>query len=97
MRPFCIKVCSEAHFKFDFGQVGVLMRATTKDSDAPRYVGAFIHNIVMSAVSVVFMIILRIYLGRLNKKLDAAEGFEGLAERSGVPVMAVKKGFRYLL
>lgn len=48
----------------------------------------------MSAMSVVFMVILRMYLGRLNKKLDAAELAE--AERAGVPA-AARKGFRYIL
>lgn len=72
-------------------QVEVLM---STDSDAPRYIGGFIHNIAMSAMSVVFMCVLRMYLGRLNKKLDAAELAE--AERNGQPVSS-RKGFRYIL
>lgn len=67
---------------------------TNTDSDAPRYVGGFIHNIAMSAMSVVFMCVLRMYLGRLNKKLDAAELAE--AERNGEPAVS-RKGFRYIL
>lgn len=67
---------------------------TSTDSDAPRYIGGFIHNIAMSAMSVVFMCVLRMYLGRLNKKLDAAELAE--AERNGQPVSS-RKGFRYIL
>lgn len=66
---------------------------TLTDSDAPRYLGGFIHNIIMSAVSVVFMIILRLYLGKLNKKLDEQEA----GKRSGLPGVTTAKGFRYLL
>lgn len=48
----------------------------------------------MSAMSVVFMCVLRMYLGRLNKKLDAAELAE--AERNDQPAV-FRKGFRYIL
>ncbi|KAE8330335.1 MFS general substrate transporter [Aspergillus sergii] len=72
------------------------------DSDAPRYTTAFSVNIGMSSITIIFSTILRIYLGRLNKKLDQEEGFDlGTNahdnEEHGLPGLAVRQGFRFLL
>jgi Major Facilitator Superfamily len=46
-------------------------------SAGPRYVKAMVVNIAMCAMSVGFATVLRIVLGRLNRKLDSAEGVLG--------------------
>jgi hypothetical protein len=56
-------------------------------SAAPRYTSAFAVNIGMSAMTIIFGIILRMHLSRLNKKLDRGE-----------PVADVAGGsFRFLI
>lgn len=76
------------------------------DEDAPRYVTAFVVNIAMSAMTVISMTGLRVYLGRLNKKLDRGEAVKDVGsgaqavearESSGLPGIAVERGFRFLL
>lgn len=64
------------------------------DSAAPRYASAFIVNIAMSAMSVLAMSGLRIYLGRLNKKLDRGEAVRDVASSGG---STGDGGFRFLL
>ncbi|KAJ0119630.1 MFS general substrate transporter [Diaporthe amygdali] len=75
-------------------------------SAAPRYVNAFVVNIAMSAMTVIAMTVLRIYLGRLNKKLDRGEtvrdvgnnaGAAGSPEANGFPEVTTERGFRFLL
>ncbi|KAK2597878.1 hypothetical protein N8I77_012633 [Diaporthe amygdali] len=75
-------------------------------SAAPRYVNAFVVNIAMSAMTVIAMTVLRIYLGRLNKKLDRGEtvrdvgnnaGAAGSPEANGLPEVTSERGFRFLL
>ncbi|KAL1881256.1 hypothetical protein Daus18300_001108 [Diaporthe australafricana] len=76
------------------------------DSAAPRYVSAFVVNIAMSAMTVIAMTVLRIYLGRLNKKLDRGEkvrdvgnsaGAAESPETGGSPGVTEDTGFRFLL
>ncbi|CAG8103583.1 unnamed protein product [Penicillium olsonii] len=74
------------------------------NSAAPQYTTAFSYNIAMSALTIIFGTILRIVLGRLNKKLDEEEGtnigpsapVQG-NEENGLPGQAVTQGFRFLL
>jgi hypothetical protein len=60
----------------------------------------------MSAMTICFATVIRIVLGRLNKKLDQEEGTNintrGLEqaeenEEHGLPGQAVAQGFRFLL
>lgn len=60
----------------------------------------------MSAMTICFATVIRIVLGRLNKKLDQEEGTDintqGLEqaeenEEQGLPGQAVAQGFRFLL
>lgn len=60
----------------------------------------------MSAMTVIAMTVLRIYLGRLNKKLDRGEtvrdvgnnaGAAGSPEANGLPEVTSERGFRFLL
>jgi hypothetical protein len=60
----------------------------------------------MSAMTICFATVIRIVLGRLNKKLDEEEGTnistQGLEqaqedEEHGLPGQAVSQGFRFLL
>ncbi|QKX56055.1 uncharacterized protein TRUGW13939_03155 [Talaromyces rugulosus] len=72
------------------------------DSASPRYITAFSVNIGMSSMTIIFSTILRIYLGRLNKKLDHEEGTDLVVdahanEEHGLPRVAVRQGFRFLL
>lgn len=53
-------------------------------------------------MTIAFSTILRIYLGRLNKELDREEGTDLVVdaranEEHGLPGMAVRQGFRFLL
>lgn len=63
-------------------------------SAAPGYKGAFIHNCLMTALAVSAAGVLRVMLGRLNKKLDRGEHVEGAIN---TPTEAAENGFRYLL
>lgn len=65
------------------------------DSQAPRYEAAFIHNCLMSAVAIGAALVLRIMLGRLNKKLDRGERVEGAV--NATPGEAAEHGFRFRL
>ncbi|CAG8002530.1 unnamed protein product [Penicillium salamii] len=74
------------------------------NSAAPQYTMAFSYNIAMSAVTIIFATILRIVLGRLNKRLDEEEGTNIASsisrrdnEEEGLPGRAVAQGFRFLL
>lgn len=65
---------------------------------------AFSYNIAMSAVTIIFATILRIVLGRLNKRLAEEEGTNIASsssrrenEEEGLPGRAVTQGFRFLL
>ncbi|OJJ60513.1 hypothetical protein ASPSYDRAFT_146706 [Aspergillus sydowii CBS 593.65] len=60
------------------------------NSDAPRYTKAFCINIAMLAMSCVFATVLRICLGRENRKLDVEDA---AMEENGVRGV----GFRYLV
>lgn len=56
----------------------------------------------MSSMTIIFSTILRIYLGRLNKQLDQEEGTDLVVdahanEEHGLPGVAVRQGFRFLL
>lgn len=59
----------------------------------------------MSALTIIFATILRIVLGRLNKKLDEEEGTniapsatrQEENEEHGLPGQAAAQGFRFLL
>ncbi|KAJ5852141.1 uncharacterized protein N7529_011526 [Penicillium soppii] len=72
---------------------------------APRYTTAFCYNIGMSTMTIIFATILRIVLGRLNKKLDEEEGTniarsasqQEENEEHGLPARAISQGFRFLL
>ncbi|KAI0126110.1 pantothenate transporter liz1 [Xylariales sp. AK1849] len=74
-------------------------------SAAPRYTVAFIVNCVMSAMTIIFAIILRFYLRGLNQKLDRGEEIRDVGsaqaieaqEEHGLPGLAVQRGFRFLL
>ena len=50
-------------------------------------------------MTIIFATILRIYLGKLNKKLDQEEGADlpYPTEDNGFPEVAVRQGFRFLL
>jgi hypothetical protein len=53
-------------------------------------------------MTIIFSTILRLYLGRLNKRLDQEEGTDLQTttagnEESGLPGLAVRQGFRFLL
>jgi len=75
-------------------------------SAGPRYVVAMSVNTVFSFLAVVFATILRMYLVKLNKKLDAGEPVEDvntlskeqliIAEAEGLPLVAPDNGFRFL-
>ncbi|KAH8432305.1 uncharacterized protein LDX57_009944 [Aspergillus melleus] len=52
------------------------------DEDNPRYLKAFVHNMAMSVMTILFGTILRIALVRLNKRLDQEEGVD-ILERQG--------------
>jgi hypothetical protein len=65
------------------------------NSSKPRFTGAFIHNLVMAVVAIVACGVLRIILGRLNKKLDAGERVEGAI--NAAPGEAAEHGFRFRL
>lgn len=65
------------------------------DSAAPRYEAAFIHNCLLAAVAIGAALVLRIMLGRLNKKLDRGESVEGAV--NAAPGEAVEHGFRFRL
>lgn len=74
------------------------------DTAAPQYTMAFSYNIAMSALTIIFATILRVVLGRLNKKLDEEEGTDIAPsprqqenEEHGLPGQAVAQGFRFLL
>ncbi|RAK79349.1 MFS general substrate transporter [Aspergillus fijiensis CBS 313.89] len=75
------------------------------NSASPRYITAFSVNIAMSSMTIIFATILRLYLGRLNKRLDREEGTSMGASNSqrhdneehGLPGQAVTRGFRFLL
>ncbi|CRG85121.1 putative transporter C11D3,18C [Talaromyces islandicus] len=72
------------------------------DSAAPRYITAFSVNIGMCSMTIIFSTILRVYLGRLNKQLDQEEGTDLAVdahanEEHGLPGLAVRQGFRFLL
>ncbi|CAG8038550.1 unnamed protein product [Penicillium salamii] len=74
------------------------------NSAAPQYTMAFSYNIAMSAVTIIFATILRIVLGRLNKRLAEEEGTNIASsssrrenEEEGLPGRAVTQGFRFLL
>jgi hypothetical protein len=73
---------------------------------APRYVAAFIVNIAMSAMTIIFATIIRFYLKRLNAKLDEGEEVKDVRadenvvearEEHGLPGRATQRGFRFLL
>lgn len=64
-------------------------------SASPQYTGAFIHNCIMSAITITGALVLRILLGRLNKKLDRGETVEGAI--NAAPGEAVEHGFRFKL
>ncbi|PLB48230.1 MFS general substrate transporter [Aspergillus steynii IBT 23096] len=71
------------------------------NEDGPRYLKAFVHNMAMSVMTILFGTILRIVLVRLNKKLDEEEGVDILEQSQGQgpdgePVV-VRRGFRYLI
>ncbi|KAK6086975.1 pantothenate transporter liz1 [Seiridium cupressi] len=75
-------------------------------SAAPGYTVAFIVNCAMSAMTIVFAIVLRFHLRSLNRKLDRGEevadvGYSPQAvdnrEEHGLPGVAVQRGFRFLL
>lgn len=56
----------------------------------------------MCSMTIIFSTILRIYLGRLNKQLDHEEGTDlevdaHANEEHGLPGVAVRQGFRFLL
>lgn len=83
-----------------------LLLITSVDSAAPRYVSAFVVNIAMSAMTVMAMTVLRIYLGRLNKRLDRGENVRDVGdsagaveshEAGGLPHVTANRGFRFLL
>ncbi|KAL3463135.1 major facilitator superfamily domain-containing protein [Aspergillus heterothallicus] len=65
------------------------------DTDAPRYTKAFCINIAMLATTIAFATILRIALGRENKKLDLQDA-AALDEGDSAGVRR-SNGFRYLL
>ncbi|KAJ5678970.1 MFS general substrate transporter [Penicillium macrosclerotiorum] len=76
------------------------------DSASPKYTTAFSVNIAMSAMTIIFAVVIRVVLGRLNKQLDEEEGTfiqradENEANRNeenGLPGRAVAQGFRFLL
>ncbi|RAL01117.1 MFS general substrate transporter [Aspergillus ibericus CBS 121593] len=72
------------------------------DSASPRYIIAFSINIGMLSMTIIVSTILRIYLGRLNKKLDELDGVDLATqardnEEHGLPGVAVREGFRFLL
>lgn len=57
-------------------------------------------NTVMTFISILTATVLRIYLGRLNRKLDQGIAIPDVpvdAENSGLPGEAAKKGFRFLV
>ncbi|KAH8196116.1 hypothetical protein TruAng_009715 [Truncatella angustata] len=75
-------------------------------SAAPGYTVAFIVNCAMSAMTIVFAIVLRFYLRGLNRKLDKGEEVADVGsspravndrEEHGLPGVAVQRGFRFLL
>lgn len=75
-------------------------------SAAPGYTVAFIVNCAMSAMTIVFAVVLRFHLRSLNRKLDrgvnvADVGSSARAvnnrEEHGLPGVAIQRGFRFLL
>lgn len=75
-------------------------------SAGPRYTNAFIVNIAMCAMTIIFATLLRFVLVRLNKQLDQEEGTNLSRidtstirdhEAHGLPGAAVERGFRFLV
>ncbi|KAH8667010.1 major facilitator superfamily domain-containing protein [Xylariales sp. PMI_506] len=75
-------------------------------SAAPRYIVAFCVNVGMSAMTILGAIGLRFYLIHLNKQLDQEEGVSEVSsgseaaedrEEQGLPGVAVRRGFRFLI
>ncbi len=60
---------------------------------APRYVTAFIVNVVATGLAIAFAIATRIYLSRQNKKLDQGEDLG----KNGPTSTQIANGFRYTL
>ena len=66
----------------------------------PRYIIAFSVNCATCVIAIMCATILRIWLTRLNTKLDRGQHVEGAVhdERGGIDVdTAAKKGFRFLV
>ena len=59
----------------------------------PRYVTAFAVNVAASGLAIAFAVVSRIYLGRLNAKLDAGQP----PGKNGPTAAQVASGFRYIL
>ncbi|KAG6013632.1 hypothetical protein E4U54_006517 [Claviceps lovelessii] len=64
-------------------------------SAGPRYMGAWIHNSVMAALSILAAFVLSRMLARLNEKLDRGESVKGAV--NAAPGEAVEGGFRFLV
>ncbi|GAB1192457.1 hypothetical protein APSETT444_001649 [Aspergillus pseudonomiae] len=64
-----------------------------------NFAARYVVNIAMSAMTIIFSTVLRVYLGRLNKKLDQEEGADlfTYAGSSEGPEVAANRGFRFLL
>jgi hypothetical protein len=60
---------------------------------APRYVTAFIVNVVATGLAIAFATVTRIYLGRQNKKLAAGQD----AGKHGPTAAQIAGGFKYTL
>ncbi|EMR64270.1 hypothetical protein MGN70_012720 [Eutypa lata] len=61
--------------------------------ESPRYVVAFIVNVVATGLAIAFAVATRIYLGRQNKKLDQGQNLG----KNGPTDAQISSGFRYTL
>lgn len=69
-------------------------------SAGPRYVVAFSVNTIMTFISILTATVLRLYLVRLNKRLDQGLAVTDVPAEpvgNGLPGEPVKKGFRFLV
>jgi len=75
-----------------------------QDKDAPRFVPAMSVNAVTLLISIMCALVLRIWLTRLNKRLDAGGVVDGISQdrvenvnAGGGSSTQIKHGFRYLV
>ncbi len=67
-------------------------------SAGPRYVTAMAVNCTTATMAIISATVLRLLLGRLNKKLDRGEPIKGvIAVGEAIPGLAAERGFRFVL